>query len=183
MPGVSGTISETGLEQAGLPYCWSASRRRGHWASFSSTAPRPYRLQGHEMRGSQRQFAPSRLFGRADGSELARWIAARRPIQRGPFRRGEERAIAGLAERVSNASFAARVFQPLLDDIYELLPPCRRHSTPATAAAGTEAVVRSTGTTTCRSSSSISSTASKPPPTTAHAASSSATAAGARGIS
>ncbi|MGL1465915.1 MBL fold metallo-hydrolase RNA specificity domain-containing protein, partial [Vibrio parahaemolyticus] len=38
--------------------------------------------------------------GHADGSELARWIAARRPIERGLFLvHGEEPAIAGLAER------------------------------------------------------------------------------------
>uniref|UniRef100_A0A973WPI2 Zn-dependent metallo-hydrolase RNA specificity domain-containing protein n=1 Tax=Bradyrhizobium quebecense TaxID=2748629 RepID=A0A973WPI2_9BRAD len=60
--------------------------------------------------------------GHADGAELARWIAARRPIERGLFLvHGEEPAINGLAERVSERIIpAARVFEPLLDDIFAL---------------------------------------------------------------
>ncbi len=46
----------------------------------------------------------------------------RRPIERGLFLvHGEEAAIAGLAERVAERIIpAARLFQPVLDDIYEL---------------------------------------------------------------
>jgi metallo-beta-lactamase family protein len=60
--------------------------------------------------------------GHADGSEIARWIAARRPIERGLFLvHGEESAIAGLAERLAERIIpAAKLFQPVLDDIFEL---------------------------------------------------------------
>ena len=40
--------------------------------------------------------------GHADGPELARWIASRRPIERGVFLvHGEEAALAGLTERIA----------------------------------------------------------------------------------
>jgi metallo-beta-lactamase family protein len=60
--------------------------------------------------------------GHADGPELARWIASRRPILRGVFLvHGEEPALAGLSERIVERTVpAAKVFTPLLDDIYEL---------------------------------------------------------------
>src|SRR5512132_1158704 len=60
--------------------------------------------------------------GHADGTELARWIAARRPVRRGVFLvHGEEQAIAGLAERVMDRIMpGAMLFQPVLDDVYEL---------------------------------------------------------------
>jgi metallo-beta-lactamase family protein len=60
--------------------------------------------------------------GHADGPELARWIASRRPITRGVFLvHGEEPALAGLAERIAERAVpAAKVFTPLLDDVYEL---------------------------------------------------------------
>ena len=68
--------------------------------------------------------------GHADGSELARWIAARRPIRRGIFLvHGEEPAIAGLAERIAERIIpAAKIFQPVLDDVYELRPLRQRRS-------------------------------------------------------
>ncbi len=47
--------------------------------------------------------------GHADGAEIARWIAARRPIERGLFLvHGEEAAIAGLAERVAERIIPSR---------------------------------------------------------------------------
>ena len=47
--------------------------------------------------------------GHADGPELARWIAARRPIHRGVFLvHGEEPAIAGLSDGSPNGSFRRR---------------------------------------------------------------------------
>ena len=63
--------------------------------------------------------------GHADGAGMASWIAARRPIARGLFLvHGEEGAIAGLAERVAERIIpAAKVYQPMLDDIYELSAP------------------------------------------------------------
>jgi metallo-beta-lactamase family protein len=55
----------------------------------------------------------------------ARWIAARRPIQRGLFLiHGEEPALTGLSERVAERIVpSAKVFTPILDDIYELSTP------------------------------------------------------------
>ena len=63
--------------------------------------------------------------GHADGRELARWIAARRPIRKGVFLlHGEEQAIAGLAERVAERVIpTAMLFKPVLDDVYELSGP------------------------------------------------------------
>ena len=60
--------------------------------------------------------------GHADGPELARWIASRRPIKRGLFLiHGEERGMVGLSERIAERTVpAAKVFTPLLDDVYEL---------------------------------------------------------------
>ena len=80
------------------------------------------RIQGNEIKVAATIRTIDDYSGHADGSELARWIAERRPIRRGLFLvHGEEPAIAGLAERVSERIIpAARVFQPLLDDIYEL---------------------------------------------------------------
>jgi metallo-beta-lactamase family protein len=80
------------------------------------------RIQGNEIKVAATIRTIDEYSGHADGSELARWIAERRPIRRGLFLvHGEESAIAGLAERVSERIIpAARVFQPLLDDIYEL---------------------------------------------------------------
>ena len=80
------------------------------------------RIQGNEIKVAAKIRCIDDYSGHADGSELARWIAARRPIERGLFLlHGEEPAIAGLAERVSERIIpAARVFQPLLDDVYDL---------------------------------------------------------------
>jgi metallo-beta-lactamase family protein len=63
--------------------------------------------------------------GHADAAELARWIGARRPVQRGVFLvHGEEAAVAGLAERIAERIIpAAKLFQPVLDDVYELSTP------------------------------------------------------------
>ena len=56
---------------------------------------------------------------------MARWIAARRPIQRGVFLvHGEEAATTALADRIAERIIpAAKLFQPVLDDIYELSTP------------------------------------------------------------
>jgi len=57
-----------------------------------------------------------------DGPELARWIAARRPVRRGIFLvHGEEAALSGLSDRISERIILpAQIFRPVLDDIYEL---------------------------------------------------------------
>ena len=83
------------------------------------------RIQGDEIRVAARIRTIDDYSGHADGSELARWIAARRPIRRGVFLvHGEEQAIAGLAERVMDRVIpTAMLFQPVLDDVYELSTP------------------------------------------------------------
>ena len=80
------------------------------------------RIQGDEVRVAARVRTIDDYSGHADGTELARWIAARRPVRRGVFLvHGEEPAIAGLAERVMDRIIpAAMLFQPVLDDVYEL---------------------------------------------------------------
>ncbi|MGY4364021.1 Cft2 family RNA processing exonuclease [Bradyrhizobium sp. LB1.3] len=80
------------------------------------------RIQGNEVRVAAQIRSIDDYSGHADGAELARWIAARRPIRRDLFLvHGEEPAIAGLATRTSGQIMPApRVIQPLLDDAYEL---------------------------------------------------------------
>ena len=80
------------------------------------------RIQGDEIKVAARIRRLDEYSGHADGPELARWIAARRPIERGVFLvHGEEPALAGLSERIAERAVpAAKVFTPLLDDIYEL---------------------------------------------------------------
>ena len=80
------------------------------------------RIQGERVKVAARIRRIDDYSGHADGPELARWIAARRPIKRGVFLvHGEEPALAGLSERIAERTVpAAKVFTPLLDDIYEL---------------------------------------------------------------
>jgi metallo-beta-lactamase family protein len=95
---------------------------QGTLGRFLVDGAKAVRIQGNEIKVAATIRSIDDYSGHADGSELARWIAERRPIQRGLFLvHGEEPAIAGLAERVAERIVpAARVFQPLLDDIYEL---------------------------------------------------------------
>jgi len=80
------------------------------------------RIQGDEIKVAARIRQLDEYSGHADGPEIARWIAARRPVHRGVFLvHGEEAAQAGLAARISGQTVpAAQVFIPALDDIYEL---------------------------------------------------------------
>jgi metallo-beta-lactamase family protein len=80
------------------------------------------RIQGEVIKVAARIRCIDDYSGHADGPELARWVAARRPITRGVFLvHGEEPALAGLSERLAERTMpAAKVFMPLLDDIYEL---------------------------------------------------------------
>ena len=95
---------------------------QGTLGRFLADGVKAVRIQGNEIKVAARIRSIDDYSGHADGSELARWIAARRPVQRGVFLvHGEEPAIAGLAERISERIIpAARVFQPLLDDAFEL---------------------------------------------------------------
>jgi metallo-beta-lactamase family protein len=80
------------------------------------------RIQGEPVKVAARIRRLDDYSGHADGPELARWIASRRPIGRGVFLvHGEEAALSRLAERIAERTVpAAKVFTPLLDDIYEL---------------------------------------------------------------
>jgi len=95
---------------------------RGTLGRFLEDGARAVRLQGDEIKVNARIRKIEAYSGHADGPELAKWIAARRPIGRGLFLvHGEEPAIAALSERVSERIVpAARIFLPALDDIYDL---------------------------------------------------------------
>lgn len=95
---------------------------QGTLGRFLVEGAKAVRIWGNEIKVAARIRSLDDYSGHADGAELARWIAARRPIDRGLFLvHGEETAIAALAELVSERILpAARVFQPLLDDVYEL---------------------------------------------------------------
>jgi metallo-beta-lactamase family protein len=94
----------------------------GTLGRFLQNGAKAVRIQGEEIRVAARIRMIDEYSGHADGAGIARWIAARRPIARGLFLiHGEENAIAGLAERVAERILpAAKIYQPVLDDIYEL---------------------------------------------------------------
>ncbi len=98
---------------------------QGTLGRFLHDGAEAVRIQGEEIRVAARIRMLDEYSGHADGAEVARWIAARRPIERGLFLvHGEEPAIAGLAGRVAERIIpAARIYQPLLDDAYELAAP------------------------------------------------------------
>lgn len=83
------------------------------------------RIQGEEIKVKARIRRIDDYSGHADGPELARWIASRRPIRRGVFLvHGEEPSLQGLAQRIAERFIpAAQVFEPLLDDVFELATP------------------------------------------------------------
>lgn len=95
---------------------------QGTLGRFLDDGVKAVRIQGEEIKVAARIGNINEYSGHADGPELARWIAARRPIARGVFLvHGEEPALAGLSERIAERTIpAAKVFIPILDDIYEL---------------------------------------------------------------
>ncbi len=97
----------------------------GTLGRFLQEGAKAVRIQGDEIKVAARIRMIDEYSGHADGAEIARWIAARRPIERGVFLiHGEETAIAGLTERIAERIIpAAKLFQPLLDDVYELSTP------------------------------------------------------------
>ena len=98
---------------------------QGTLGRFLVDGAKAVRIQGEEIRVVAGIRRLDEYSGHADGPELARWIAARRPILCGVFLvHGEEPALSGLAERIAERTVpAAKVFMPLLDDIYELTTP------------------------------------------------------------
>jgi metallo-beta-lactamase family protein len=111
-------------------YLWQASttvlltgfQAQGTLGRFLADGARAVRIQGEEVQVKARIQRIDDYSGHADGPELARWIAARRPIRRGVFLvHGEEPALRGLSERIAERSVpAAQVFIPVLDEVYEL---------------------------------------------------------------
>jgi metallo-beta-lactamase family protein len=97
----------------------------GTLGRFLKDGVKAVRIQGDEVKVAARIRTIDDYSGHADGPELARWIAARRPVHRGVFLvHGEETAIAGLAERIAERIIpGAMLFQPVLDDVYELSTP------------------------------------------------------------
>ncbi|MFI4960888.1 MAG: MBL fold metallo-hydrolase RNA specificity domain-containing protein [Hyphomicrobiales bacterium] len=95
---------------------------QGTLGRFIADGAKAVRIQGEEIKVAACIRRLDEYSGHADGPELARWIAARRPIQRGVFLvHGEEPALAGLSDRIAERTVpAAKVFIPILDDIYEL---------------------------------------------------------------
>jgi metallo-beta-lactamase family protein len=98
---------------------------RGTLGRFLQDGTKAVRIQGDEIKVAARIRVIDEYSGHADGGELARWIAARRPIHRGVFLlHGEEPALAALSERITERTIpAAQVFRPVLDDVYELSTP------------------------------------------------------------
>lgn len=94
----------------------------GTLGRFLEEGAKAVRIQGEEIKVAARIRRIDDYSGHADGSELARWIAARRPIRRGIFLvHGEEPAITGLSEQIADRIVpSAKIFLPLLDDIYDL---------------------------------------------------------------
>ncbi len=107
------------------PCCSRAFRRKATLGRFLWDGVKAVRIQGEEIKTAARIRRLDEYSGHADGPELARWIASRRPIQRGVFLvHGEEPALAGISERIVDRTVpAAKVFVPIMDDIYELTTP------------------------------------------------------------
>ena len=95
---------------------------QGTLGRFLENGAKAVRIQGEEIKVAARIRRIDEYSGHADGPELARWIAARRPVSRGVFLvHGEEPALSGLSDRISERTIpAAKVFRPILDDIFEL---------------------------------------------------------------
>ena len=127
----------------------------GTLGRFLSDGEKAVRIQGEEIKVAARIRRMDEYSGHADGPELARWIAGRRPIRRGIFLvHGEDPALSGLSARIAERIVPeANIFRPVLDDIYELSTSAptpidvthRRRS-------HRKQSLRSIGTMTCRSS-------------------------------
>ncbi|MET4177300.1 metallo-beta-lactamase family protein [Bradyrhizobium sp. LA6.1] len=95
---------------------------QGTLGRFLRDGAKAVRIQGEEIKVAARIRYIDEYSGHADGPELARWIASRRPIHCGLFIvHGEEHALGGLLHRVAERTVpSAQIFTPMLDDVYEL---------------------------------------------------------------
>lgn len=100
----------------------SGFQAQGTLGRFLEEGAPAVRIQGDQIKVAARIMSFDEYSGHADGPELARWIASRRPIERGVFlMHGEEHGLSGLAGRISERVVpTAKVFTPILDDVYEL---------------------------------------------------------------
>lgn len=98
---------------------------QGTLGRFLADGATAVRIFGEEIKVAARIRRLDEYSGHADGPELARWVAARRPIRRGLFLvHGEEPALQGLSSRIAERILPeARLFVPVLDDVYELSSP------------------------------------------------------------
>ena len=110
------------LWRANATVLLSGFQAQGTLGRFLEEGARAVRIQGDEIKVAARIASFDEYSGHADGPELASWIAARRPIRRAVFLvHGEEPALTGLSERIAERIVpAAKVFVPILDDVYEL---------------------------------------------------------------
>ena len=110
------------LWQPATTVLFTGFQARGTLGRFLHDGAKAVRIQGDEIQVKARMRRIDDYSGHADGPELARWIAERRPIRRGVFLvHGEEAALNGLSERIAERSVpASQIFIPLLDDIYAL---------------------------------------------------------------
>lgn len=82
---------------------------------------RRVRIQGEEIEVKARITQIDLYSGHADASELAAWVAARRPIAHSIFlTHGEDAGLFGLQERLAGIMPADRIVVPRIDDAYEL---------------------------------------------------------------
>ncbi|MBW7973833.1 MBL fold metallo-hydrolase [Bradyrhizobium sp. BR 10289] len=95
---------------------------QGTLGRFLQDGAKAVRIQGEEIKVGARIRYIDEYSGHADGPELERWIASRRPIRRGLFIvHGEERALGGLLNRIAERILpTAQIFTPMLDDAYDL---------------------------------------------------------------
>jgi metallo-beta-lactamase family protein len=95
---------------------------KGTLGRFLADGAKAVRIFGEEIKVAARIRMLDEYSGHADGPELTRWVAERRPIRRGLFLvHGEEPALQGLSARIAERLLPeARMFIPILDDVYDL---------------------------------------------------------------
>jgi metallo-beta-lactamase family protein len=110
------------LWNAGCTVLLVGFQAHGTLGRFLRDGAQAVRIQGEEIKVAARIRCIDEYSGHADGPELARWIAARRPVRRGVFLvHGEEPGMSGLSDRISERTVpASQIFRPILDDVYEL---------------------------------------------------------------
>lgn len=98
---------------------------QGTLGRFLADGVKAVRIFGEEIKVAARIRRLDGYSGHADGPEMARWVAARRPVRRGLFLvHGEELALQGLSSRIAERLLPeARIFVPILDDVYDLSSP------------------------------------------------------------